>query len=489
MSDREQFDVIVAGAGNAALLAAIAAKEQGAKVLVCEKAPEEKRGGNTYFTAGDFRVAYRNKQEVLKYIPDLSQAEIDSLVIRDYNEDDLFNDVMRVTAGMADPALLELVVHRSMSTVAWMVQQGLKWELSASTSVRREGKLIFPQGTVLQSKGGGAGLSDRLFEISQAKGIELRYETKVSNLLMDTKGSVYGLVTQDKDGFKELQSKAVILACGGFEANRAMRAQYLGKNWDIAKLRGTPYNTGDMLPVALSLGAMPFGHYSGCHASPIDAEAPDLMERSLTDQSARYSYPYGIMVNVDGKRFLDEGEDTHVYTYSKYGERILRQPQSIAFQIFDAKATDLLDERYSTGPCTRANSIPELADKLGIDAEGLSDTVEKFNAAIVDGEFDHASKDGKCTAGLEPCKSNWAQKIDSPPYVAYGVCCGITFTFGGLKVNENAQVVDTRGYIIPHLYACGEIVGGLYYHNYAGATGLAAGSVMGYIAGSHAAAE
>lgn len=489
MSDREQFDVIVAGAGNAALTAAIAAKEQGAKVLVCEKAPEEKRGGNSYFAAGDFRVPYHNKQEVLKYIPDLSQAEIDSLVIPDYNEDDLFNDVMRVTGGMADPDFLELVIRRSMPTVAWMVQQGLKWELSVSTSVHREGKLIFPQGTVLQSKGGGAGLSDKLFEISQAKGIELRYETKVSNLLMDIKGSIYGVVTQDKDGFREIQSKAVILACGGFEANRAMRAQYLGKNWDIAKLRGTPYNTGDMLTVALGLGAMPYGHYSGCHATPIDAEAPDPMDRSLTDQSSRYSYPYGILVNVEGKRFLDEGEDTHVYTYSKYGAYILRQPQSIAFQIFDAKVTDLLDERYSTGPCTRANSISELADKLGIDAEGLSDTVEKFNAAIVDGEFDPALKDGKCTVGLTPCKSNWAQKIDSPPYVAYGICCGITFTFGGLKVNENMQVVDTRGHIIPHLYACGEIVGGLYYHNYAGATGLTTGSVMGHIAGSHAAAE
>ncbi|MBU1207930.1 MAG: FAD-dependent tricarballylate dehydrogenase TcuA [Proteobacteria bacterium] len=493
MANAREYDVVVAGAGNAAIVAALAAREKGAKVLVLEKAPPDWRGGNTYFTTGSFRIGFENAQELMsRLMPQIPRSEIESYVIADYTKDRFYSDVMRVTEGMADPDQLELVVNESIPILEWMAKQGFEWEPRMGAHAYRRGdKIVFSAGgTIVQGRGGGAGLSDRGFALLAERGIELRYNTKVSNLLRDSRGKVNGVAAQNREGIQEIKSKAVILGCGGFEANPEMRCRYLGKNWDLAKVRGTPYNTGDMLRVALELGAAPVGHWGGCHATFIDAEAPQPPDRAMTDRTRRISHPLSIAVNMHGKRFLDEGEDMASFTYAKYGQYCLEQPHLIAYHIFDAKVKGLIEDYYHTDRCIEVNSIRELAEELEIDADELIRTVEEFNsAAKTPKEFDPAHKDGNSTVGVSPPKSNWAQKIDTPPYTAYGVCCGITFTYGGIRVNRQSQVLNTEGEAIPGLYACGEIVGGLFYHNYPGGTGLTRGAVMGRIAGYQTAQE
>ena len=290
-------------------------------------------------------------------------------------------------------------------------------------------------------------------------------------------------------GIEEIGAGAVVLACGGFEANPEMRARYLGPDWELAKVRGTRFNTGDGIRMALDIGAAPYGHWSGCHAVAWDLNAPAYGNRGIGDLYQKHSYPFGLIVNTRGERFVDEGADFRNYTYAKYGREVLKQPQRVAYQIFDAKAAPLLRDEYRIAQVTKAEawSIAELATALGIDAAGLGRTVAAYNAAVQPGEFDPTRLDGKRTEGIAPAKSNWAMALDTQPYAGYAVTCGITFTFGGLRIDGEARVLDEEERAIPGLYAAGELVGGLFYHNYAGGSGLMAGAVFGRIAGARAA--
>jgi tricarballylate dehydrogenase len=267
-----------------------------------------------------------------------------------------------------------------------------------------------------------------------------------------------------------------------------MRAAYLGPGWDLVKVRGTPYNTGDGIRMALVAGAQPFGHWSGCHAVAWDLQAPAYNEKRLTQHYERDSYPLGIYVNAHGLRFVDEGADFRNFTYARYGQEIARQPGQVAFQIFDQKVTTLLKKPYTYPDVARveADTWADLAREAGIDPRGLERTVREYNAAVGGGEFNPAVKDGKAALAVVPPKSNWAQPLDGPPYVCFPVTCGITFTFGGLRITPHSEVVDTTGRVLPGLYACGELVGGLFYHNYPGGTGLMSGAVFGRLAGEHA---
>jgi tricarballylate dehydrogenase len=243
--------------------------------------------------------------------------------------------------------------------------------------------------------------------------------------------------------------------------------------------------------MALAMGALPWGQWSGRHSTPISNEWPDFADRGRTDKSNRLSYPYGVMINRDGLRFCDEGEDVGLYTYAKYGGEILRQPGSLAWQIFDQKTIHLLEPRYSTSDPIQANTLEELVDLLELDnkAQALK-TLNAFNEVACDeGNFDPTVKDGLTTTNLTPNKTNWALRLDKPPFVAYSATGGITFTFGGLKVNEKAQVIGTDWRPIPGLYCCGEMVGGLFHFNYPGGTGLVSGAVFGQIAGKSAAIQ
>ncbi|MCH8089169.1 MAG: FAD-dependent tricarballylate dehydrogenase TcuA [Chloroflexi bacterium] len=486
------YDVVVVGAGNAALCAALSALESGARVLVLEKAPAYFRGGNSYFTAGGFRFPYDGLEDIRAVIPEMADEEAASIEVGSYPQRAMYEDIMRVTEGLSDPDLLQAVVSQAYPTIQWMRAKGLNWVLMyGRQAFEVEGKHRFYGGLITEAVGGGKGLVDGLFKAAEEQGAEVLYDAKTNRLVTDNSGRVTGVVAQTPEGRTQIEAGAVVLACGGFEANPEMRARYLGPDWELAKVRGTRYNTGDGIRMALDIDAQPYGHWSSCHAVAWDLNAPPFGDRNIADLFQKHSFPLGIVVNSHGRRFLDEGADFRNYTYAKYGREILKQPHRAAFQIFDSKVTHLLRDEYHISRVTKgtADSIGGLADALEIDREGLVRTVEEFNGSVEDGPFDPSILDGKGTQGIDPPKSNWAQKLDSPPFTGYGVTCGITFTFGGLRINARAQVMDTGDNPIPGLYAAGELVGGLFYYNYAGGTGLMAGSVFGRIAGAEAAKE
>ena len=490
MATKEQYDVVVAGAGNAALCAAMAAADEGASVLVLERAPEYLRGGNSFFTGGLFRFAYDGIEDILGIIPEIGEEERESIDVGRYTQAQFYDDLMRVTEGLSDPELAQVLVSQSYPAMKWMQEQGVRWILAyGRQAFMHEGKLRFWGGLIVEAVGAGEGLTDQEFEILRRKGVPVLYGTKAHALSTDNRGRITGLTVRDADGFREIETKAVVLACGGFESNTEMRTRYLGPGWELAKVRGTQFNTGDGIQMALDIGAQSYGHWSGCHAVAWDMNAPAFGDRSIADLFQKHSYPFGLIVNVEGKRFVDEGADLRNYTYAKYGKEILAQPQRVAFQLFDQKTKRLLRDEYfiPQASVVEASTIEALADGLGIDVDALVQTVSEYNAAVQPGEYNPTALDGKRTEGIEPPKSNWALKLDEPPYMGYAVTCGITFTFGGLKINAQTQVIDTEDAPIPGLYAAGELTGGLFYNNYPGGSGLMAGAVFGRIAGAQAA--
>jgi tricarballylate dehydrogenase len=480
-----ETDLLVIGAGNAALVAAEAAHDQGVNVTVLERAPRERRGGNSAFSGGLFRFAYKDFEQVKEILKDTPGIAFKDVEVEAYPTDMFYNDLMRVTEGLADPILSEMLVERSQEVVTWMARHGIEWELHMTHVAKVKGKYIWRSGTIpVSACGGGHGLQEMHFKHVEGRGIEILYSSRALELSQDQSGAVDGAIVSTAAGKQKIKSKAVILACGGFESNPEMRARYLGQNWDLVKVRGTRYNTGDGIKMAMDIGASPFGHWSGCHASVIDAEAAAV--EAATDESTRYSYPYSIMINMNGERFVDEGEDFQVYTYAKTGRRILAQPGHIAYQIFDQKTVPLLRSNYARSRPVIANSVEELAQGLGIEPARLRRTIDEFNKAVSPVEFDSSKRDGKCTTGLNPDKSNWALPIDSPPYQAYAVACGITFTYGGLKIDPKCRVLTADDTGIPGLWAAGELTGGFFYHNYPSGSGLMRGSITGHVAGTEA---
>jgi tricarballylate dehydrogenase len=286
-------------------------------------------------------------------------------------------------------------------------------------------------------------------------------------------------------------ASSIVLAAGGFQANVEWRTRYLGPGWDTAKVRGTRFNTGDGLRMALDIGAMAAGQWSGCHAVAWDRNAPEFGDLAVGDGFQKHSYPFGVMLNARGERFVDEGADFRNYTYAKYGRAILGQPGQFAWQIFDARVKPLLRDEYRIRRVTKvsADTLEGLVTKLeGVDAVQALATLTAYNAAVDTAvPFDPNIKDGRGTQGVTPPKSNWANRLDQGPFEAYAVTCGLTFTFGGLRITTSAEVLDSDLAPIPGLYAAGEMVGGLFYDNYPGGSGLTAGAVVGKIAGTAAA--
>ena len=490
MANLQEYQVVVVGAGNAALSAALSAREEGARVLLLEKAPIHLRGGNTYFTGGAIRFAFQGMEQLIKLIPDLSQSELDSMVVPDYPTAQYYSDLMRVTEGLSDPQLAQTLVNESYPAVLWLRQKGVRFvPLWGRQAFKLGDKYHFWGNLNLEAVGAGKGLSDQLFAIAERQGVEIRYQTKAVRLLQDNRARIRGIVVQGPEGFQNIAAQSVVLACGGFEANAEMRTRYLGPGWELAKVRGTQYNTGDGIRMALEIGAQPFGNWSSCHAVAWDLNAPPYGNRQIADLYQKHSYQYGLIVNIEGKRFVDEGADYRNYTYARYGREILKQPQRAAFQIFDAKVTHLWRDEYHIPQVTKAEATTfrELAEKLGIAPEAFERTIQEYNAAVQPGEFNPTVLDGKSTKGIPLPKSNWALPMDTPPYYGFAVTCGITFTFGGLRIDQRAQVWDTEEIPIPGLYAAGELVGGLFYNNYPGGSGLCSGAVFGRIAGASAA--
>jgi tricarballylate dehydrogenase len=486
----QSADVIVVGAGNAAFCAALAAQEQGAKVLMLEAAPEEESGGNSRFTAGSIRVVYNGVNDIKTLVPDLSSAEIESTDFGTYTAEQFFDDMGRVTQHRANPDLVELLVTRSFATLNWMREKGVRFiPIYGRQAFKIDGKFKFWGGLTVEAVGGGPGLVAMLTAAARKRGINIRYRMRALDLLFDG-NKVEGVTVRGDGGVKELRAKSVVLACGGFEANAELRTRYLGPGWDLAKVRGSRFNTGDGIRIALAIGASPCGNWSGCHAVQWEMNAPEFGDLGVGDQFQKHSYPFGILINALGKRFVDEGADFRNYTYAKYGRVVLEQPGQFAWQIFDQKVKYLQRDEYKIRQITKVagNTIEDLAQRLdGVNATEFLRTVMEWNKAVrTDVPFNPNIKDGRCTFGLTVNKSNWANTVDTPPFEAYAVTCGVTFTFGGLRINTQAQVLNTDYEPIRGLYAAGELVGGLFYFNYPGGTGLMSGAVFGKIAGASA---
>jgi tricarballylate dehydrogenase len=487
----QSSDVLVVGKGNAALCAALAARDGGARVTMLEAASQEEAGGNSAFAGGVMRFAFDGVDD-LQRVTDLTPEEIAASDFGTNTRDEYFDDLFRLTSYRTDPDLCELLVARSQDVMVWLRSKGVRFVPNfGRQSAMVNGKRRFFGRLPIEVSGGGAGLVRALDQAAAKAGIAVSYDTRAVALLYDGE-RVAGVRAKCNGKLAEFSARAVVLACGGFEANPEWRARYLGPGWELAKVRGTRFNVGDGLRMALDIGAAPYGNWSGCHATGWDRYAPEFGDKSIGDQFQKHSYIFGLLINAEGRRFVDEGLDFHSFTYAKYGGEVLKQPGQFAWQVFDAKAKPLLRPEYRMKQMTKvaADTLEDLAPRLeGVDSRAFLATVRAFNAAVMtEVPFDHTVKDGRGTSGLDPPKSNWAQAIDTPPFDAYATTCGITFTFGGVRIDPaSGQVVDVIRQPIEGLYAAGEMVGGLFYFNYPSGTGLVSGAIFGRLAGTSAA--
>lgn len=487
--------VVVVGGGNAGLCAAISARENGATVHLVERAPKSARGGNSAYTAGLMRTVYSGVEDVVSIVDSLTEQEIANTDFGSYSAEDFLDTLAKVTEYRCDPDLAEKLVNESRDTLRWMKSHGVRFAPSYSRQAfKHEGRFTFWGGAIIEVVGGGMGLVDSLFAEAERLGVNIHYATRALNIRTEEvagRPTIRAVQCATENGMTEIEADAVVLAAGGFQSNAEWRARYLGPGWDLAKVRGTRYNTGDGIEMGMRIGGSPAGNWTGCHAVAWDRNAPEFGDLTVGDGFQKHSYPFGIVVNADGERFLDEGADFRNYTYAKYGREILKQPGQVAWQVFDQQTTHLLRDEYRIKQCTRvtAPTIEQLAEAMdGINARAFVETVRRFNESVRrDVPFNPNVLDGRCTEGIHPRKSNWAMPLEQGPFEAYQVTCGITFTFGGLRTDTESRVLDDDGRPVPGLFACGELLGGLFYLNYPGGSGLTAGAVFGRTAGRNAA--
>lgn len=484
------YDVVVVGAGNAALCAAIASREKGLNVLVLEQAPQHKRGGNSYFTDGAIRFSFQGLEDIRGIIPEMTDEEAKSIVMPEYSTKKYYDDLMKVTENQSDPELADHLTKESYNTIKWMHNQGITFVLNyENQSFIKDEKNHFWGGLPVKTRNIGVGLIEQLNNRAEELEIDIWYKAKAVKIHKEDNKIKF--LDIEKDGeFLSIETSSIVLACGGFEANKKMRSEYIGKEWEAAIVRGTEFNTGDGLLMALEAGAEKYGDWSGCHSIGTDSNAPRVGDFTKPgDIFKKHSYPLGIMLNKEGRRFVDEGADFRNYTYAKYGREILKQPEALAFQLYDEKVRPMLRSEYDKEEATfyKADTLEDLAEILDVDKTTFLDTISTYNASVQEGEYYPNEKDGKGTVGINPPKSNWALKIDQAPFYAFSVTCGITFSFGGIHANKKGEILDSNQQPIEGLYAAGEMIGGIFYKNYPGGSGLMSGAVFGKTAGNEAA--
>jgi len=411
-------DVLVVGAGNAALCAAISAHENGARVLMLEAAPFEERGGNSHFTGGAFRFAFSGVDDLVAVLPSLAQEDLSNVDFGTYTQDQFFDDLFALTQYRSDPDLAEILVRGSLDTAKWVAQQGVKLQPGLGRQAYKvDGKFKFWGGLALHLWGGGPELLRALYANVEKRGISILYETPAISLIREN-GRLAGVVAEHRGAPVTIRAGAVVLACGSFESNPEMRARYLGPGWELARVRGTRFNMGAGLNMALGIGARPYGPLVGCHSVAWDINAPPYGDLTVGDQFQKHNYPFGILVNAKGERYVDEGANFHSHTYAKYGGEIVRLPGMFAWQVFDAKVSHLLRGEYRIRRVTKAEAgtLEELAGKLdGVDTEAFLRTVRDFNAACrADIPFNPNVLDGRRTEGLAIDKTNWAEPARYP---------------------------------------------------------------------------
>ncbi len=488
--ENHNSDVIIVGAGNAAFSAAVSAAEHGSKVLMLEKTEEKYMGGNSALTI-HMRFAYNSFDDLLPLIKfpekpnDLSSFEKKISLLKDivtsYSELDYLNDINKVTENKSDKNLSKELVSNSLSTINWMNKLGHFWTPTFENPT---------SANVVSFDGKGYGLINRWKKIAIQKGVKIIYECPVIDLI-EQNNQISGVVVNYKNQNIKLFAKSIILACGSFESNSEMRAKYLGENWRNIKLRGVPHNTGEGLEMAINHGAVPYDDWSTCHASPQDYNRPNFDlpgENKSGDYWSRYAYPFSILVNQEGSRFVDEGETWRGLTYAKTGKAILEQKNQVAYQLFDSKhrRAGVLDN-YKNPTVIISNNLNDLANKIKIEnINKFLFNIDNFNKNISSNFYKPNILDVKSISNITPSKSNWALELNEPPFEAFPVIAGMTFCYGGLKTSKDGEVLDKNGDIINGLYAVGEMLGGLWYKNYPSGGGMMAGAVFGKKAGEKA---
>jgi len=453
-------EIIVVGAGMAGLSCANRAAELGRNVAVLEKAPEKHRGGHTQFSES-FRVPSTDA--------DLSSFGYE-FAVPDYSPEEFYNDIMDRTNGKADKELARTLVEDAGPTVEWLTERGVEWDMEP----------LAPGYTAARTWFDGEEAVATLVETAESDGATVYYRTEARELIRDEDGRIGGVRAMTDDGVVEFRGNAVVVGGGGYESSTEKRARYYGSGYDDMKVRGSRYNTGGPIEMMMDAGAVEAGQWSGAHMAIIDANAPDVEGGANRVDG----YQYGLILNTDGERFVDEGEDARAHTYAKFGRRIFEQPDHRAFIIVDSSRHDFVRATGPSDPET-GDSVEEVLRKLGCQRPKRgAETVAEFNAACDPDQrtFDPNSLDGNSTTGIEPPKSNWAFPVDEAPYYGYAVTGGITFAFGGVATNSKAEVLDSVGQPIPGLYAAGNSVGGLFYDNYPGGTSLTNAAVYGKIA-------
>jgi len=468
-----------------------------------EVAPREEFGGNSRYTAGAMRFAYERHEQLLPLLADTNDQRLVNTDFGSYSQQQFLDDLRSFNGAQPLTPQQVFLVEKSLATMYWLAELGVGFSpIYSRQSFEKEGRLKFWGGLTLSTEGEGEGLMQTERKLFEAAGGEIHYATHARELYAHA-GRVCGVRAQRvaAQGMHtyDYRAAAVILACGGFEANEDLRVKHLGPAWRHAKVRGSRYNQGDGLRMAAAIGAAFAGNFAGCHATPMDLHTPNYgnpqMPHLQRKNYRKISYPFGVMLNAEGKRFVDEGKDFRNYTYAQYGRAILEQPKYLAWQIFDSQVTHLLYEEYRVDFASKveSDSLEGLVQQLeGVDATAALATLVQYNAAVAitantKATFDPTIKDGRATSGLLPNKTNWANRLDQPPFVAYPVTCGITFSYGGLLVNLRGEVCDTTGASIPGLFACGELVANLFFEGYPGGSGLTSGSVFGRAAGQSAA--
>jgi tricarballylate dehydrogenase len=455
-----KFDVLVIGGGNAALCAAISARRSGASVLVLEGAPKFYRGGNTRHTR-NMRCAHDAATGILT---------------GPYTEQEFWEDLQRVTGGQTDEELARFMIAESKDILNWIVEQGVRWQpsLGGTLSLGRTNSFFL---------GGGRAMLNALYLTAERLGVDILYDAEVLELTIEDGMFLSATLKQPIHGSTDIRASALVAAAGGFEANIEWLKQYWGEAADNFLIRGTPYNRGTILKMLLAKGVREVGDPTQCHAVAIDARAPKFDGGIITRLDC---VVFGVVVNKLALRFYDEGEDIWPKRYAIWGRLVAAQPDQIAYIIFDASSRNSF--MPSLFPPIEAGSIAELSNKLELDANVLETTIAGFNAAVRPGTFDHTILDDCRTEGLTPPKTHWARRIETPPYYAYPVRPGITFTYLGTRVNKQARMLMNDGKPAANMFAAGEIMAGnVLGQGYAAGIGMTIGSVFGRVAGREAA--
>jgi tricarballylate dehydrogenase len=421
----------------------------------------------------------------------------EGLEIEAYSRAQFSDDLRRTTGNRADPALSAALVDQSYDAMRWLASLGVHFVFNRviGTAAAQGADIRIPAGAALIAEGEGVGLESTLLAIVEARGIDVLYGVQAVEPLYAA-GRVSGVRVRGLEDANTIAAAAVIMASGGFQASAAWRTAFLGSQFTNVKVRGSRFDTGEFLLASIAGGAQSFGDWGSAHVAPVDAGSKDFGDLRSGHSTNRLSFPYSVMVDLDGRRFVDEGADFNLYKYVQIGRALLSRRETIAFQLFDGQTEHLLEPRYGTGQPIVSDSLDGLlegirADYSGhrFDLEACRRTLSEYNASVQPGSFVPDRLDGKRTRGLDPDKTNWAQRLEVRPFTAYAVTPGITFTFGGVRTDVEARVLDDAGAPIKGFYAAGEVVGGFFSGSYPGGASMSRNAVFGRIAGIGAARE